>query len=114
MDKQYLELKALSDEWGAKLIVSWAVCDGAVAGEGSYAWLRQWSADNGVSFADWCDTAMSVLAAQPKLMLLNPHSTGHYRPWANRIIADAFAAQVLRASSGQNDEASLSQPAKTQ
>jgi len=77
MEKQYLELKALSDELGAKLIVSWAVCDGAVAGEGSYAWLKKWSVDNGVLFADWCETAMSVLPAQPKLTLLNPHSSGH-------------------------------------
>ena len=108
METQYFELKALSDELGAKLIVSWVVCEGAVADEGSYAWLKQWSANNGVLFADWCDTAMSVVAAQPKLTLLNPHSSGHYRPWVNRIVADAFAAQIVRASSGPNGEASFS------
>ena len=114
MERQYFELKALSAELGATLIVSWVVCEGAVADEGSYAWLKQWSANNGVLFADWCDTAMSVVAAQPKLTVYNPHSGGHYRPWVNRIVADAFAAQIVRASSGQNGQAAFSPPAKAQ
>jgi hypothetical protein len=111
LEKQYSELKALSDELGAKLIVSWAVCDGTPVGEGSYAWLKQWSADNGVLFADWCGTALSVLAAQPNLPMSNSHSGGHYRPWVYGIIADAFAAQIRRALSGASQDASLSQPA---
>jgi hypothetical protein len=34
--------------------------------------------------------------------------------WVNRIVSDAFAAQILCATSGQNGEASFSQPAKPQ
>ena len=112
MEAQYRELKALSDEWGAKLIVSWAVCDGALPGEGSYAWLKQWSADNGVQFADWCGTATAVLAAQPRLTMYNPHSGGHYRPWVNRIVAEAFAVQIQNQSPRPDDDATHAQQAE--
>ena len=110
MEKQYLELKALSDELGAKLILSWGRCEGTPDGDGSYPWLKQWSADNGVPFADWCDTALSILTAQPKLALSNPHSAKHYKPWTNRIIADAFAGEILRAASGQGVQTPSPQP----
>ena len=109
MEAHYRELKALSDGWGAKLIVSWAMCDDPIGGEGSYAWLKQWSADNGVSFADWCGTATAILAAQPGLTMSNPHSSRHYRPWVNRIVAEAFAAQIQDPSPEQVGEASFSQ-----
>ena len=109
LETQYRELKALSDDWGARLIVSWAVCDGTLAAEGSYAWLKQWSADSGVLFADWCGEASSILAAQPGLTVYNPHSGGHFRPWVNRIVADAFAVHIQDESSKVDANASLSQ-----
>jgi hypothetical protein len=81
-------LKGFADEHGSTLVVSWSE-DGD-----SYRWLKSWADRSGVAFADWVPRADSVRGVMPALSLDNPHSGGHHRGWANRVIAEEFARQL--------------------
>ena len=74
--------------YGAPIIVSWA------APGRSYTWLQTRAAQEDIQFADWWPSVQSVLAAVPDAPLSNPHSGGHWRPWINRSIAQAFEREV--------------------
>lgn len=76
-------------ERGAHFVVSWSDPRSP-----SYDWLRARAERAGLAFADWKPAAESVRAAVPALPLDNPHSGGHLRPWVNRLIAKAFAAEL--------------------
>jgi len=80
---------ALSREMDATLIVSWA--NWQSGGDGDYAHVQNWARANGVAFADYQPAVRSVVDSIPGLPLSNPHSGGHYRTWANALIAQAFA-----------------------
>jgi hypothetical protein len=81
-------LKTYANDQGATLVVSWSDANP------SYYWLKEWSARNGVAFADWSPRAASVQVAMPALPLDNNHSGGHHRAWTNRVIAEEFARQM--------------------
>jgi hypothetical protein len=83
------QIVALAREWDAKVVVSWANPDGA-----SYAWLREKAAEEGIAFADWAPRIESVQQRMPGLPFANVHSSGHWRPWANRVIAESFAREM--------------------
>jgi hypothetical protein len=90
-EKQWPKLSAFAREVRqakALFVVTWAP-PGV-----SYDWLREQARREGIPFADWVTPAQTVMAAMPGLELGNHHSANHYRPWVNRIIADAFAAQI--------------------
>jgi hypothetical protein len=80
------EIVELGHEWNATVVVSWANPDG-----GSYEWLEAKAAREGSAFADCIPAMRSVQARMPALNYANPHSAGHWRPWTNRIIAEAYA-----------------------
>jgi hypothetical protein len=75
-------------EHGATLIVGWSE-----PGR-SYDWLKAWSAQTAVLFADWAPKVASVTAAIPTLPTENPHSGRHHRGWVNRVIAEEYARQI--------------------
>jgi len=79
---------------GAKLVVSWANPNLENPSAGSYGWLKEKAAQEGIAFADWYPAAQSVVAAMPDLPYENPHSGGHWRNWVNRIIAETYARYV--------------------
>lgn len=85
------QVKSYASEHNALLIMSWSD-----AGE-SYTWLKSWTAQQGIAFADWSPKANSVREAMPKLTLDNQHSGGHHRGWANQFIAQEFARQIRSA-----------------
>jgi hypothetical protein len=73
-------------QWDAKIVVSWANPNTA-----SYQWLRAKAAEEGILFADWVPRVESVQERMTALPLGNRHSSGHWRPWANRVIAESYA-----------------------
>ena len=82
------KIKAYAEEHNSLLVVSWS-------GEGpSYEWLKSWSTNNGIAFADWAPKVKSVHVAIPALPQENQHSNRHYRGWVNLIIAEEFARQI--------------------
>lgn len=81
-------VKAYADEHHSKLIVSWS------DENESYRWLKSWSAQKGIAFADWAPKATSVRDVMPRLTLDNQHSGGHHRGWTNNLIAMEFARQI--------------------
>lgn len=81
------KLKKISDQLGAKLIVSQTDAPPHL----EYAQLQEWAKKNGVAFADWGVRAETMKKNIPKLPMENPHSGGHYRTWVNILIAEAFA-----------------------
>jgi lysophospholipase L1-like esterase len=89
MERPVLErLVQYAHDNNARLIVSWA-------GENySYYWLKRWSEQNDVRFADWAPRVRSVLAAIPNMSIDNPHSSQHHRGWVNGIIAQSYAEQI--------------------
>jgi hypothetical protein len=80
---------------GAATILSWS--DGSSE---SYPWLRTRATENGIAFADWYPSVVSIQAAIPALESENPHSGGHWRVWVNQMIARAFAAEIANLDSG--------------
>ena len=80
------QIVALAHEWDAKIVVSWANRDRA-----SYSWLRTKATEEGIPFADWEPRVRSIQARMPDLPYANPHSSGHWRPWTNRVIAETYA-----------------------
>jgi hypothetical protein len=92
-EPKFDRLVGVADRLGAVLIVSWT--DFIARDHGSYAWLKAWSAANGVGFADWHPLVESVRQAMPQIPTANPHSGGHYRTWINGVIAGAYLDQVL-------------------
>jgi hypothetical protein len=80
------KIVALSREWDAVLVLGWANPDSP-----SYAWLKAKAAREGIPFADWAPAVDSVRQTMPGLPLENPHSGGHWRPWANGLIARTYA-----------------------
>lgn len=80
---------ATAHEAGAEVVVSWTHGESE-----SYGWLQAKATEAGVSFADWYPAVASMTARTPSLPAANPHSGQHWRPWVNRIIADAFADQI--------------------
>ncbi len=80
------KIVALSREWDAVLVLGWANPESS-----SYAWLKNKAAGQHILFADWAPAAESVLQKMPGLSLENPHSGGHWRPWANNVIARSYA-----------------------
>ena len=80
------KIVALSREWDAVLVLGWANPDSP-----SYAWLKARAAREGIPFADWAPAVDSVRQRMPGLPLENPHSGGHWRPWANALIARTYA-----------------------
>ena len=80
------EIVALSREWNATLVVSWAN-----PYSDSYPWLQQKAAAEGLPFADWVPAMKAVQARMPDLNYANPHSGGHWRPWTNGVIAQSYA-----------------------
>jgi hypothetical protein len=80
------EIVALSREWDAVLVLGWANPESS-----SYAWLKNKAAEQHIRFADWAPAADSVRQNMPGLSLENPHSAGHWRPWANNVIARSYA-----------------------
>ncbi len=79
-------IAALSSDWGAKLVISWAN-----PGGDSYAWLRAKAAEQGIPFADWEPAVASVRERMPGLPFANRHSGGHWRTWSNAVIARSYA-----------------------
>jgi hypothetical protein len=79
-------LDALSRDWDATLVLGWANPDTA-----SYAWLRGKAAERRIPFADWVPAVDSVREKLPSLPFANQHSGGHWRPWANALIARSYA-----------------------
>lgn len=79
-------IAVLAREWDAVLVLGWANPDTE-----SYPWLRAKAAEEHIPFADWAPAMESVRARMPELPLANPHSGGHWRPWANDIIARTYA-----------------------
>jgi hypothetical protein len=75
-------------ELGAIPILSWFT-----VGD-SYDWLKSWTAQNDIQFADWGPGAMSISGAIPKLPWDNAHSGGHHRAWLNFVIAKSFAKEI--------------------
>ena len=82
------QLKSYAQQNSARLIMSWSD-----EGE-SYQWLKSWTAQQQIAFADWAPRANSVRAVMPKLSLDNQHSAGHHRGWTNQVIAREFARQI--------------------
>lgn len=80
------KIVALADEWDAVLVLGWANPD-----SDSYAWLKSKAMEQNIRFADWAPAVDSVRQKMPGLPLENAHSGGHWRPWANSIIARAYA-----------------------
>jgi hypothetical protein len=80
------QIDSLAREWGALLVVSWAN-----APSPSYSWLRDRAGALGIAFADWEPPVASVRREIPALPFVNPHSGGHWRSWANGVIAESFA-----------------------
>ena len=76
----------LTREWDAVLVLGWANPDSE-----SYPWLRVKAAEQHIAFADWAPAMQSVRRQIPELPLANPHSGGHWRPWANSVIARSYA-----------------------
>ena len=87
------KIRSACESYGALLILSWTPGDSP-----SYAWLRTRAANEGIAFADWWPAVESIRQAAPDIPLANPHSGGHWRTWVNRLIADAFAREIKRAS----------------
>lgn len=81
-------LKSYAKEQQALLVVSWS------DESDSYRWLKSWSAQHEIAFADWAPKADSVRSVMPQLTLDNQHSGGHHRGWANQIIAAEFARHI--------------------
>ena len=79
-------IAARARHWDAKLVVGWAN-----PGTASYRWLRERATSEGIAFADWEPAMESIVRKQPGLSPANPHSGGHWRPWANGVIARSFA-----------------------
>lgn len=84
------QIHELTQAWGATLVVSWAN-----APSPSYSWLRERARAEGIAFADWEPRVASVQRAIPALPFANPHSGGHWRSWANGLIAESFADAML-------------------
>lgn len=82
------EIIKIAKDNGAHIILSWSN-----TGD-SYNWLKSWSGQNGVAFADWVPAVNSVTGAMPRIPVLNPHSGGHYRGWVNNAIAGTFAREI--------------------
>jgi hypothetical protein len=83
------QITALAREWDAEIVVSWAHPDSP-----SYAWLRTKAAEEGIPFADWAPRMRSVQERMPDLPYANPHSSGHWRSWTNRVIAESYAREM--------------------
>jgi hypothetical protein len=83
------QITALAREWDAKIVVSWANPDSP-----SYAWLRTKAAEEGIPFADWAPRMRSVQERMPDLPYANSHSSGHWRPWTNGVIAESYAREM--------------------
>lgn len=90
---------ALSREWDATLVLSWAN-----PGTISYAWLRSKAAEEQIPFADWVPAVESVREKLPGLPFANSHSGGHWRPWANAVIARSYARAMGVWSPGPVEE----------
>lgn len=75
---------------GAVPILSWSSFGD------SYDWLKHWSEENGILFADWKPWALSVSNAIPGLPWDNSHSASHYRSWVNFMIAHSFAKEIRK------------------
>jgi len=80
---------ALSHDWNAMLILSWANPD-----TDSYQWLKAKAEREHIPFADWASGVESVRASMPDLPISNPHSGGHWRPWVNNVIARTYAREM--------------------
>lgn len=90
--KVYTEINQIARELNATFILSWANVDP------SYAWLKNWCAAQNIPFADWQPALISVIQHIPKIPIDNPHSGGHYRVWANHLIAQTFAGHIRKAA----------------
>lgn len=77
---------------GSNLIVSWS-------DQGrSYQFAKAWAAERNLGFADWEKNFEAVREIAPALPLNNFHSGGHHRGWVNRVIADAYYAEIRKIS----------------
>jgi hypothetical protein len=92
LEPELLNLVKVSEQLGARLIVSWAGTDS------SYRWLADWSRRNSVDFADWHPVMQQVTNAMPGLSVSNPHSGSHFRSWVQGTIAQAFAKKIIAGS----------------
>jgi hypothetical protein len=87
----FQELIKISQEYGAKLIISWIDLPDNQEG---YQWLQDFAQKHHVAFADWYPAVVSARQSVPQFPLNNPHSGGHYRTWVNGQIARAFAKEI--------------------
>ena len=85
----FKRLKEIAKKNNSILIVGWA--ENPSDNSMSYEWLRRWSENNNVEFADWYTSVKSVQNNIPNLPVYNEHSGGHYRTWVNTIIARTYA-----------------------
>lgn len=84
-------LQSLCMEMNAALVVSWVA---RPENTSSYVWLRDWSGQSSVGFADYLPAAKQILLNKPQLGMINQHSTKHFRTWVNQTIARAFARRI--------------------
>ena len=97
------EMQVLNLEWlrkealenGFLLVVSWSdLPEDLSKDDSSYRWLKSWSADKNVAFADWQLDVKKINKVLPNLPTGNDHSVGHYRVWVNAAIAREFAKKL--------------------
>lgn len=84
------ELQQIAAANELTLIVSWADTTA------SYHWLKEWSNQVGVAFADWYPKAQQIEAHYPNIIVENQHVGKHYRTWVNRVIAEEYGRVVLQ------------------
>ncbi len=62
----------------------------------SYSWLKEWSLNNHVSFADWLPSVLSIQNSIPAIPIINPNSGGHRRTWVLQMVAKAYAKEIQK------------------
>lgn len=82
------KLQEIAQTNNMELIVSWANTTN------SYRWLKEWSSENQILFADWHPKIQKVQAQYPNILIENQHSGKHYRVWVNRIMAEEFGRMI--------------------
>jgi len=76
-----------SKSYGSRVILSW--CNPT----DSYYWLKSWTSQNNIAFADWEPSVKSLESAIP-IPRDNRHSGDHHRIWVNYLIAKEYANQI--------------------
>ena len=82
----------------SKIILSWAETGH------SYEWLKQWSHENNIAFADWQPVVNEISNNLKALEMKNPHSGRHYRTWVNSMVALSFKHEIEKIRKAEQGE----------